>query len=56
VVRRETLERHPALRAALEELAGKISEEEMRRLNYAVEGEGRGVKPAVHDFLKAKGL
>ena len=56
VVRRETLERYPGLRAALDELAGKISEEEMRRLNYAVEGEGRGVKQAVRDFLQAKGL
>ena len=30
------------MRAALEELAGKISEEEMRRLKYAVEGEYGG--------------
>jgi glycine betaine/choline ABC-type transport system substrate-binding protein len=56
VVRRKTLERHPGLRAALGELAGKISEGEIQRLNYAVEGEGRSVKPAVRDFLKAKGL
>jgi osmoprotectant transport system substrate-binding protein len=54
--RRTTPERHPALRAVLQELAGKISEEEMRRLNYAVEGEGRGLNRAVRDFLQAKGL
>jgi osmoprotectant transport system substrate-binding protein len=56
VVRREALERHPGLGAALGALAGKISEAEMRQLNYAVEGEGRGVKQVVRDFLQAKGL
>ena len=50
------MERQPALGNALQELAGKISEEGMRRLNYAVEGEGCGVKGAVEDLLRAKGL
>ncbi|MFQ5662903.1 MAG: glycine betaine ABC transporter substrate-binding protein [Terriglobia bacterium] len=56
VVRRETFERHPRLRAALRELGGKISEEEMRRLNFAVEGEGGDVKQVVRDFRRAKGF
>jgi len=56
VVRRAALERHPELRRALEELAGKISEEEMRRLNYAVEGEGRDLRQTVREFLRSKGL
>jgi len=56
IVRREALEQHPALRAALHELAGKISDEEMRRLNYAVDGEHRPVKPLVQQFRQAKGL
>lgn len=56
VVREATLERHPELRAALAELAGKISDEEMRRMNYAVDGERRDPEEVVHDFLKAKGL
>jgi osmoprotectant transport system substrate-binding protein len=56
IVRREALEQHPALRQALHELAGKISDEEMRRLNYAVDGEHRAVKPLVQEFRKAKGL
>ncbi len=51
-----TLERHPELHAVLGELAGKISEEEMRRMNYAVDGERRDPKEVVRDFLKAKGL
>ena len=56
VVRRETLQRHPEVRKALEELAGKISEPEMRRMNHAVDGEHRDVKEVVREFRKAKGL
>lgn len=56
VVRREALERHPRLRAALADLAGEINEEEIRRLNFAVDGENRDVKQVVEDFRRAKGL
>ncbi|MBI1983245.1 MAG: ABC transporter substrate-binding protein [Acidobacteria bacterium] len=56
MVRREALEQHPALREALDELTGKISDEEMRRLNFAVDGEHRDVTVLVREFLKAKGL
>ena len=56
VVRHDSLERHPGLRRALEDLAGKISEEEMRRLNYAVEGESRDLRQVVREFLRSKGL
>jgi glycine betaine/choline ABC-type transport system substrate-binding protein len=56
VVRRATLEAHPDVRAALEELGGEITEEEMRRMNYAVDGEGRRVKQVVADFLRSEGL
>jgi len=56
IVRAETLERHPAVRAALEELAGAISDEEMRRMNYAVDGEHRDVKDVAREFLQKKGL
>ncbi len=56
VVRRETVERHPQVRQALAELAGRISEEEMRRLNYAVDGEHRDVAEVVREFREKKGL
>lgn len=56
VVRRETLERHPALRDALRALGGRLSAEEMRRLNYAVDGEHRDVPQVVREFRRAKGL
>src|SRR5215813_1450051 len=56
VVRQQTLASYPALREALSELAGKISEEDMRRLNYAVDGEHRDLKTLVAEFLRRKGL
>lgn len=51
VIRRETIARHPELVEALAELAGKISNEKMRALNYAVDGEHRDVKEVVRKFL-----
>ncbi|MEK6286829.1 MAG: glycine betaine ABC transporter substrate-binding protein [Acidobacteriota bacterium] len=51
VVRRETLERYPQLGEAINSLAGKITNEQMRKLNYAVDGEKRDVKEVVREFL-----
>ncbi len=56
IVRREALEKFPQLRAALAELAGKITAADMRRLNYAVDGEHRDVADAVRSFRQSKGL
>ncbi|HEY9747543.1 MAG TPA: glycine betaine ABC transporter substrate-binding protein, partial [Allocoleopsis sp.] len=56
VVRQETLQKHPELRPILQGLAGKISETEMRRLNYEVDGDRRDVKQVVEEFRKAKNL
>lgn len=56
VVRREALDRHPALRDVLRSLGGRFSEAEMRRMNYAVDGEHRDVSQVVREFLRAKGL
>ncbi len=56
IVRRETLKRHPAIREALNELGGRISDVEMRRLNYAVDGEHRDLAEVVREFLKIKHL
>ena len=56
IVRRETLERHPELRAVLGTLGGRISEADMRRMNYAVDGEHRDVAVVVREFRRAKGL
>jgi len=56
VVRRAALEHVPQLRAALAELAGKISAEDMRRLNAAVDADQRDVKTVVREFRQTKGL
>jgi osmoprotectant transport system substrate-binding protein len=56
IVREKTLARHPEVGRALDALAGKISDEEMRRLNYALDGEHRDVKEVVREFRRGKGL
>jgi osmoprotectant transport system substrate-binding protein len=56
LVRRATLEKHPEVRDAIGALAGKISVDEMRQMNYAVDGEHRDPGDVVRAFRKAKGL
>ena len=56
IIRPEMLARHPEAGKALNELAGKISDDDMRRLNYAVDGQHRDVKEVVREFLRQKGL
>jgi osmoprotectant transport system substrate-binding protein len=56
VVREDTLERYPEVRPAIAELAGKISDEEMRKMNYEVAGEGRDIEDVAREFLRSKGL
>lgn len=56
IVREETLALHPELSAVLSELGGKISDDDMRDLNYAIDGEHRDVKEVVHAFMQKKGL
>ena len=56
IVREPVLTKHPEIRRALEDLAGKISDDEMRQLNFAVDGEHRDAKQVVSDFLKKKHL
>ena len=56
VIRRQTLEQHPEIAQVLAELGGKISDEEMQNMNYAVEGRHRDATEVVHEFLRSKGL
>jgi osmoprotectant transport system substrate-binding protein len=56
IVREDTFARHPELRAAIAELAGKISDAEMRKMNYAVAGEDRDTAEVAREFLRAQGL
>ena len=52
VVRDETMARFPALRPALEELSGKLTDDVMRKLNYAVDGQHRPVAEVAAGFLR----
>jgi osmoprotectant transport system substrate-binding protein len=56
VVRQAALEKFPQLRGALSDLAGKISVEEMRRLNKEVDADQRDAAAVVRDFRALKGL
>jgi glycine betaine/choline ABC-type transport system substrate-binding protein len=56
VIRKHVLMRHPAVLDALSGLAGKISDQEMQELNYAVDGHHRDVKEVVAEFRRKKGL
>jgi osmoprotectant transport system substrate-binding protein len=56
VVRQATLRQHPEIRQALDELGDKISDREMQKLNYALDGQHRDAKEVAHEFLRSKGL
>ncbi len=56
IVRQATLAKFPQLRAALEDLAGRVSPSDIRRLNYAVDGMQQDPADVVRQFRAAKGL
>jgi glycine betaine/choline ABC-type transport system substrate-binding protein len=56
VARREILESHPALRSVLKQLGGLLTVDEMRKLNFAVDGEKRQPKEVAREFLMGKGI
>src|ERR1700691_1163992 len=56
IVRQDTLARFPEMRSAIEELGGKISDAEMRKMNYAVDGEHRDIAEVAREFLHSKAL
>ena len=56
VIRQPTLQQHPELSQAIDALGGKISDQEMQKLNYALDGEHRDPKDVAHEFLESKGL
>jgi osmoprotectant transport system permease protein len=51
VARADVLLRNPRLREALENLGGRISADDMRAMNYAVDAEHRDVAAVVAEFL-----
>jgi osmoprotectant transport system substrate-binding protein len=56
VVRAAALARFPGLRAALEQLSGKLPDAVMRKLNYEVDGRRRTPAEVASEFLNSVGL
>ncbi len=56
IVRQSTLAKFPQLRAALADLAGKLSAADMRRLNYAVDAQHQDAPAVVRAFRASRGL
>jgi osmoprotectant transport system substrate-binding protein len=56
IVRQSTLAQFPQLRAALADLAGKLSAADIRRLNYAVDAQHQDPAVVVRQFRASKGL
>jgi glycine betaine/choline ABC-type transport system substrate-binding protein len=56
VVREEAERKFPGLKAALEELSGRIDSNTMRRLNYELDGKHRPAREIARGFLASAGL
>ena len=56
IARQDLFARYPQARTAITELAGKISDTEMRKMNYAVVGQSRDITDVARDFLHSHAL
>lgn len=56
VIREQVLQQHPEIGDALADLAGKISDAEMQKMNYAVDAQHRDTQDVAREFLRAKKL
>jgi osmoprotectant transport system permease protein len=56
IARQDSLERVIALKEVLARLSNSISTDEMRQLNYEVDGNKRGQAEVVREWIKKKGL
>jgi glycine betaine/choline ABC-type transport system substrate-binding protein len=53
-VRADSLAAHPGMRDALNELAGKLTDKAMQKLNYQVDGKHRPLADVAREFLDAR--
>jgi osmoprotectant transport system substrate-binding protein len=56
LVREDSLQRHPEIQTAMDRLSGKLTADEVRGMNHAVDGQHRDVAQVVREFRKSKGL
>ena len=52
----KTLQQHPNLTSILQKLSGKVSSEDIQKLNYLVDHDRKSVNEVVKDFLSKKDL
>jgi len=56
IVRPELFQQCPEARGAFERLGGRITADEMRKMNYAVDGEKKDAAAVAREFLRREGL
>lgn len=56
IVRQSTIAEYPLVRVALAELGGKVSASDIRRMNYAVDGQLKDPAQVIREFRVSKGL
>lgn len=56
LMRDETLKQYPEVAEALDRLSGQITDDEMRKMNYEVDVEGKPASEVATAFLQQKGL
>lgn len=56
LLREDTLKKHPELEKILNKLSGKVTNDEMRQMNYEVDYEDKSPKEVAREFLIEQGL
>ena len=56
VIREDTLKKHPEIATVLNRLAGKLTDQEMARLNALVDLEKKDAKIVAKEWLQTKGF
>jgi osmoprotectant transport system permease protein len=56
LMRAETAEEHPEMVDALNQLGGKVTDDQMREMNYQVSVVGRSAEEVAREYLEGEGL
>jgi len=56
LLRKETVDKYPEIETALNKLANRITDDEMREMNYQVNVEGKNVEDVAREYLIQAGL
>ncbi|MFJ8459327.1 osmoprotectant update ABC transporter permease/substrate-binding subunit OpuFB [Lysinibacillus xylanilyticus] len=56
LLRKETLDKYPEIETALNKLANRITDDEMREMNYQVNVEGKNVEDVAREYLIKAGM